>query len=182
MTEGAGVDEAGVPMPRQAPDMGGLGIGIVVAGDDDHRYLRRQRRRVGEAVDAAVAAQLRQVGRRDEQRAGDAVARDAARRGKPVRERMAAEAVRRDEDGFVLGVDRCGDSFRPTGPSAVRPSCRVRRARNGRSCVPTGFASGSARCCRGRGWSGSYGGYSNCAWRSLHRGREGEPRWRVQPK
>ena len=47
MAKGPGVDETRVPVPRQAPDMRGLGIGIVIAGDDDHRRLRRQGGRIG---------------------------------------------------------------------------------------------------------------------------------------
>lgn len=124
--------------------MRGLRIGIVIAGDDDHRCLRRQRGRIGEAFDALVAAELCQVGRRDQQRASDAIARDAAGGGEPVRKGVAAQAVRGDEDGLVLCVDRGGDPLDPLVLQRFVPAAELDSLAIGEAAFPQALPMGGA--------------------------------------
>src|SRR3546814_13042602 len=60
-----------------------------------------------------LVPQPAKVGWRDQQRAGDTRPRERAGAGEPMGNGVAAEAVRSDEHGFALGLDRGGDFSDP---------------------------------------------------------------------
>src|SRR3546814_6810173 len=61
MAEGSGIDEARAPLARQAPDVGGGGVGIILARHGDECLARHQHRCGGKALQPPAFGKPRQI-------------------------------------------------------------------------------------------------------------------------